>query len=110
MRPADTPSGSVLVTGGTGFLGAALARRLLSSGTRVRILARSPTKAKPLADEGAEIVTGEITDESAVDAALDGVVQVYHLAGKLLVPGVPATEYRRTHVEGTKLLLARCRA
>ena len=39
----------------------------------------------------------------------DGVAVVYHLAGRLLAPGVPAAEYRRTHVEGTKLLLARCR-
>ena len=34
---------------------------------------------------------------------------VYNLAGRLLAPGVPSTEYRRTHVEGTKLLIAHCR-
>lgn len=74
----------VLVTGATGFLGARLVHRLLSGGVRVRVLVRSQTKARPLADQGAEVVLGEITEKGAVLAALDGVVVVYHLAGKLL--------------------------
>jgi nucleoside-diphosphate-sugar epimerase len=37
-----------------------------------------------------------------------GAEVIYHLAGRLFVPDVPATEYQRTHVEGTKLLLACC--
>jgi nucleoside-diphosphate-sugar epimerase len=98
----------VLVTGATGFLGASLVRRLLSGGARVRVLVRSPIKAKPLADHGAEVVVGEIIDRTAVAAAVHDAVTVYHLAGRLLAPGVPATEYRRTHVDGTKLLLACC--
>jgi nucleoside-diphosphate-sugar epimerase len=99
---------TVLVTGGTGFLGACLVRRLLTGGARVRVLVRAPMKAKPLAAQGAETVVGDITDRAAVTAALDDVALVYHLAGRLLLPGVPATEYHRTHVEGTKLLLACC--
>jgi nucleoside-diphosphate-sugar epimerase len=97
---------TVLVTGATGFLGASLVRRLLSGGARVRVLARSPAKAKPLTNQGAEIVAGDITDRSAVAAAVHDVRVVYHLAGRLLAPGVPATEYHRTHVEGTRVLLA----
>jgi nucleoside-diphosphate-sugar epimerase len=102
------PPVTVLVTGGTGFLGASLTRRLLCDGTRVRVLARSPAKAQPLADLGAEIVTGDITDRASVRGAVDGVQVVYHLAGPLLVPGIPASEYRRTHVTGTELLLDCC--
>ncbi|HUY48243.1 MAG TPA: SDR family NAD(P)-dependent oxidoreductase [Streptosporangiaceae bacterium] len=98
----------MLVTGATGFLGSSLARRLLSHGARVRVLARSQEKAKPLADRGAQVVAGDITDRDAVRAAVDGAEVVYHLAGRLFVPGVPAGEYQRTHVEGTKLLLACC--
>ena len=79
---------TALVTGATGFLGTSLVRRLLSGGARVRVLARSPTKAKPLADQGAEVVVGDITDGSAVAAAVDDVKVVYHLAGRLLAPGV----------------------
>jgi nucleoside-diphosphate-sugar epimerase len=101
--------GTVLVTGATGFLGSSLARRLLGNGARVRVLARSASKAKPLADLGAEVVAGDITDRGAVRAAVAGTEIVYHLAGRLFVPGVPAAEYQRTHVEGTKLLLESCR-
>jgi nucleoside-diphosphate-sugar epimerase len=97
---------TVLVTGATGFLGASLVRRLLSGGAPVRLLARSPMKAKPLVDEGAEVVIGDISDRAAVTAAVAQVRVVYHLAGRLLAPDVPAAEYHRTHVEGTKLLLA----
>lgn len=99
----------VLVTGATGFLGTSLVHRLLSDGVRVRVLARSPMKVKASAEQGAEVVVGDITDKGALRAALDAVAVVYHLAGKLLIPGVPAEEYRKTHVEGTKLLLACCR-
>jgi nucleoside-diphosphate-sugar epimerase len=72
------------------------------------MLARSPAKAKPLTDEGAEAVIGDITDPAAVSEAVDGATVVYHLAGRLFEPGVPAAEYRAIHVEGTKLLLERC--
>jgi nucleoside-diphosphate-sugar epimerase len=100
--------GLVLVTGATGFLGGALTRRLLADGARVRVLARSAGKARALADLGAEVITGDITDQSAVRAAVDGARTVYHLAGPLLVPGVPAEEYHRTHVLGTRLVLDSC--
>jgi len=115
LRMLDAGSGSadplartVLVTGATGFLGGALVRRLLNTGTAVRVLVRSPAKGAILADQGAEVVLGSITDIAAVRAALQDVAVVYHLAGRLLVPGVPATVYRTTHVDGTKLLLACC--
>jgi nucleoside-diphosphate-sugar epimerase len=100
---------TVLVTGATGFLGTGLVRRLLSDGAGVRVLVRSAAQAKPLQDQGAEVVIGDITGRAAVAAAADGATVVYHLAGRLFAPGVPATEYYRTHVEGTELLMARCR-
>lgn len=100
--------GIVLVTGATGFLGGALARRLLADGVQVRALARSAARARPLADLGAEVVTGDITDQAAVRAAVDGARTVYHLAGPLLVPGVPAGEYRRAHALGTRAVLEGC--
>jgi nucleoside-diphosphate-sugar epimerase len=99
---------TVLVTGATGFLGTSLARRLLSDGFHVRVLARSECRARSLRDLGAEVVLGEVTDPAAVSAAIDGAVTVWHLAGRLLAPGIPAREYERTHVEGTKTVLACC--
>ena len=99
----------VLVTGATGFLGAHLVRRLLAEGTCVRVLARAATKAQPLLQQGAELAVGDIADRAAVRAALDDVAVVYHLAGKLFRPGVPAADYHKTHVEGTRTLLSVCR-
>jgi dihydroflavonol-4-reductase len=98
----------VLVTGATGFLGTNLVRRLLSDGVWVRVLARSAVRAKPLADRGAEVVIGDLTDRAAVSAALRDVAVVYHLAGRLLVPDVQPADYRRTHVDATKVLLGCC--
>src|SRR6266581_1223931 len=100
---------TALVTGATGFLGTPLVHRLARDGMRVRALVRSPEKAAGLARAGAEVVAGEITDSDAVRRAVDGVTVVYHLAGRLLVPGVSAREHRETHVEGTNLLLDSCR-
>lgn len=98
----------VLITGATGFLGRHLTRRLLSAGVPVRILARSVVSAQNLVDRGASLVVGDVTDAAAVRRALEGVSVVYHLAGKLFMPGVPAATYARTHVLGTKTLLAEC--
>lgn len=96
---------TVLVTGGSGFLGSVLVRRLLAEGHRLRVLVRSPSRAREVADLGAQPVIGRIEDREAVGDALHGVGTVYHLAGRLLVPGVPEDEYRRTHVIGTRVLL-----
>jgi nucleoside-diphosphate-sugar epimerase len=84
-------------------------RRLLAGGARVRVLARSPERARPLVEQGAEVVIGDITDDAAVASALEGAEIVYHLAGRLFIPGVPASVYRETHVVGTRLVLARCK-
>jgi nucleoside-diphosphate-sugar epimerase len=99
----------ILVTGASGFLGGNLIRRLLADGVPTRALARSQARAERLANEGADAIVGDITDEHALEAALDGVTIVYHLAGRLLVPGIPAEEYHRTHVVGTQRLLDFCR-
>jgi nucleoside-diphosphate-sugar epimerase len=100
---------TVLVTGATGFLGANLVHRLLAEGERVRVLARSPERATPVTEEGAEAVIGDITDPVSVATAVDGANVVYHLAGRLFEPGVPTAEYYATHVLGTKVLLDHCR-
>ena len=99
---------TVLVTGATGFLGTRLACRLLREGARVRVLARSPERARRLVEHGAHLVVGDICDETALRSALQGAAVIYHLAGRLLVPGVLEAEYRRTHVDGTRHLLSCC--
>jgi dihydroflavonol-4-reductase len=74
-------SGSVLVTGGTGFLGRALVERLLSAGDQVRALARSDASTKELSALGAEPVPGDVLDLEALEASMRGCDVVYHAAG-----------------------------
>ncbi len=74
-------SGSVLVTGGTGFLGRALVERLLSAGARVKGLARSDDSTRALGGLGAEPVRGDVLDLEALVATMRGCDVVYHLAG-----------------------------
>jgi UDP-glucose 4-epimerase len=70
-----------LVTGGAGFVGATLVRRLVASGYRVRVLDNLSTgDAAHLADVDAELVKGDIRDAAALDDALAGMDAVIHLA------------------------------
>jgi UDP-glucose 4-epimerase len=71
----------VLVTGGAGFVGATLVRRLVGSGHTVRVFDNYSTGDKShLADVDAELVEGDIRDVPALDAALAGMQAVIHLA------------------------------
>ena len=74
-------TGSVLVTGGTGFLGRALIERLVSGGNLVKALARSDASSSALAGLGAEPVRGDVLDLEALAATMRGCDVVYHAAG-----------------------------
>jgi UDP-glucose 4-epimerase len=70
-----------LVTGGAGFVGATLVRRLAASGYRIRVLDNLSTgDAAHLADVDAELVKGDIRDAAALDDALEGMGAIIHLA------------------------------
>ena len=69
------------LTGGTGFIGSALARRLRHSGYAIRALVRSPQKANALTSLGIEVVLGELDENLAVRRLLRGASAVVHCAG-----------------------------
>jgi len=101
-----TTSATTLVTGGTGFLGTHLLRLLTGeagAAARLRVLVQSKPPAW-LRASGVEIVTGSVASGDDVQRALDGVTNVYHLAG--LVSHLPADAHRMyaVHVEGTRLV------
>ena len=101
-------SSSVLVTGGTGFVGSALARRLASEGRAVRITSRH-SAAVPA--PGIEVVHGlALAADTRWQAALAGVDCVVHAAARVHVMHDTATSpleaFRRINVDGT-LALAR---
>ncbi|MFT3699492.1 MAG: NmrA family NAD(P)-binding protein [Kofleriaceae bacterium] len=68
-----------LLTGITGHVGGAAARQLLREGKKVRALVRDPDKAKAWAEQGVELVAGDLSDRGSVERALDGVDGVYVL-------------------------------
>jgi nucleoside-diphosphate-sugar epimerase len=97
----------VLVTGGGGFLGAAIVRQCLEQGDAVRVLGRN--RYLEVEALGAEGHVGDIADEAAVRRACQGVDVVYHTAALAGVWG-PPQDYVRTNIDGTNAVIAACRA
>jgi 3beta-hydroxy-Delta5-steroid dehydrogenase / steroid Delta-isomerase len=104
----QTELGRVLVTGGSGFVGANLVTELLERGHEVRSFDRAPS---PLpAHPRLEVVEGDICDSSTVASAVDGIDTIFHTAAIIdLMGGASVTdEYRKrsfaVNVEGTKNL------
>ena len=79
MTEGQNAQRPILVCGATGSQGGAVARSLLERGFRVRALTRDPHKpeARALAEQGAEVVQGDMDDRSSVDRALEGVHGVF---------------------------------
>jgi 2-alkyl-3-oxoalkanoate reductase len=98
---------TTLVTGGSGFLGGAIVRLLRGRGETIRSFARGDYPA--LRALGVEQVRGDLTDSEAVSRAVAGCDLVFHVAAKAGIWG-PFEEYRRINIEGTRNVLAACRA
>ncbi len=97
----------VCVTGGTGFLGAALVQDLLAREVPVRVLARPSRRADALESQGAEVVRGDLADVDCITRAVQGADVVYHLAAKVDTPGSRA-DFLEANVAGTERVLNAC--
>jgi nucleoside-diphosphate-sugar epimerase len=96
----------VLVTGGTGFTGKALVRRMLDRGHSVVALDHQEGyRSQDLRDWGAELVIGSVTDRETVRQCMQGVDVVHHVAAAFRELSVPRRHYHDVNVEGTSIVL-----
>lgn len=96
----------VLVTGGTGFTGKALVRRLLNEHHSVVVLDyKEGHKTDQLREWGADVVIGSVTDAKVVETAIEGIDAVQHLAAAFRELNVPNSHYRDVNVGGTRKVL-----
>ncbi len=97
----------VFLTGGTGFIGGHVARKLRERGDDVRALVRDLGKGRALEELGCELVVGDLSDGAAITAGLEGCDGLIHGAAVYEV-GIPASEHRRMYeanVLGTERVL-----
>ncbi len=109
MGTAETLSGQikrVLVTGGGGFVGRAIVKRLLPYMEEVRVLGRGSYP--DLAAAGAECVVGDIGSYADVCRAVKGVQLVFHVAARAGIWG-RWRDYWLPNVVGTENILQACR-
>ncbi len=102
-------SKAAFVTGGSGFVGRNLIVMLREQGYAVKALARSDAAANTVQAQGAEIVRGDLDDESAMRAGMAGCEVVFHSAAKVDDWGDPK-DYQRINVDGTKRTLDAAKA
>ncbi len=96
----------ILVTGGTGFTGKALVKRLLDEGHSVTALDyKEGLKTEQLREWGAEVVIGSVTDQTIVEKAMQGIEVVQHMAAAFREMDVPESYYDDVNVGGTKTVL-----
>ena len=96
----------ILVTGGSGFVGSAVARSLLQSGEAVRVLVRGTSARTNLADPRLETVEGDIADAASLARAMTGVRYLFHVAADYRLWARRPDDIVRTNVEGTRKVMS----
>jgi len=94
---------TVLVTGGTGFVGGHVVHALRARDVPVRALVREPARATRLGAWGVELVRGDVADAESLAAACDGVDAIVHLVA--IITGKRA-DFERVMAQGTRDLVA----
>ena len=96
---------TALVTGGTGFTGCHLVRRLLDDGHQVRVLDTAPGLfAGELSALGAQLTLGSVTDEALVDRLTTGVDCVFHVAAVFRRISLARSVYHTANAVGTRIV------
>ncbi|MBE0522395.1 MAG: complex I NDUFA9 subunit family protein [Candidatus Methanoperedenaceae archaeon] len=97
----------ILVTGGTGFVGSHLVKRLASENLKVKCIVRRTSNIERLKQLGIETVIGDINDRKSLEMALEGVDRVIHLIG--IIVERKSASFEIIHTQGTRNLVEACR-
>jgi len=96
---------TTLVTGATGFVGAAVARKLVDRGESVRVLVRATSDRRNLEGLSVEPVEGDLRDRASLARALKGVTALYHVAADYRLWTRNPDELYASNVEGSKAIV-----
>jgi dihydroflavonol-4-reductase len=97
-----------LLTGGNGFVGSAIARRLVERGDELRLTLRKGSRLENLDDVEYQRVECDVLDRRAVRRALKGVDRVFHCAGLVSLRRSDEEALFQVNVEGTRTVLEEC--
>lgn len=100
---------TVLVTGGSGFLGSHLVRLLLEEGQEVRVLVRHTSPPDNLTGLDVACIPGDLRESDSLDRAVRGCQQVFHCAADYRLWTPNPKDLYQVNVEGTRNLLEACR-
>ena len=95
----------ILVTGASGFVGSAVARKLLEAGYSVRALVRSASPRAHLAGLDLEFFEGDLRDRKSLDSATAGMRYLFHVAADYRLWARDPSEIYASNVDGTRNLM-----
>ncbi|HTW86879.1 MAG TPA: hopanoid-associated sugar epimerase [Candidatus Binataceae bacterium] len=98
-------AGVMLVTGANGFIGAHVVRALLREGAATRALVREQADLRALQGLDCELVRGDLRDRAAIERAVRGCEQVFHVAADYRLWVIDEAPMYAANVEGTRNLL-----
>jgi dihydroflavonol-4-reductase len=99
----------ILVTGATGFVGAHVTRMLCSHSQNVRVLVRANSSRRAIEDLPVECIVGDLRDRLALEPALRGVRQVFHVAADYRLWAKNPNDIYESNVTGTRNLIEAAR-
>lgn len=98
-----------LVSGATGFVGAAVTRALLRAGWQVRALARAGSDRRNLEGLALEVAIGDLRDPGTLESAAAGCDALFHVAADYRLGARDSAQLYRTNVDGTRAILEAAR-
>jgi nucleoside-diphosphate-sugar epimerase len=97
---------AILITGSTGYIGSKLTIRLAEQGQKIHLLCRSNPHIAEFQKPNIRIFSGDISDTASIEAAMEGVDQVYHLAAYARLWAKDPATFFNINVKGTENVFA----